>query len=101
MKHLNWKTPLEVGTGVIPNFTKYKVFRCTTYVYLPEEVWPNKMGPRSELVTYIGYEPGTKGYKFMCMSNTVFIGATATFDENLFPHCPIAQTPCITNSDEE
>ena len=59
------------------------------------------MGPRSELMTYIGYESGTKGYKFMWVSNTIFIGAMTTFDQNLFPHCPIAQTPCITNSDDE
>jgi len=65
MKRLDWKTPLEIRIGVIPNFTKYKVFGCAAYVYLPEEVQPNKMGPRSELMTYISYEPGTKGYKFM------------------------------------
>jgi len=35
------------------------------------------------------------------VSNTIFIRATATFDENLFPCCPTAQTPHITNSDEE
>jgi len=38
MKWLDWKTPLEVRSGVIPDFTEYKVFRCATYVYLPEEV---------------------------------------------------------------
>jgi len=101
IKQLDWKTPLEVGSETVPDFTEYKVFRCATYVYLPEEVHSNKMGPKSELLTYISYDSGTKGYKFMHVSNTVFIGAMATFDENLFPHCPIAHTPCITNSDEE
>jgi len=37
-KWLDWKTPLEIRTGVIPNFTEYKVFGCAAYVYLPEEV---------------------------------------------------------------
>ena len=65
MRWLDWKTPLEVGLGVILDFTQYKVLGCAAYVYLPKEVHPNKMGPRSELMTYISYEPGTKGYKFM------------------------------------
>jgi len=38
MKWLDWKTLLEIGTGVIPDFTEYKVFGCAAYVYLPEEV---------------------------------------------------------------
>jgi len=94
IKWLDWKTPLEVVSGLVPDFTKYKVFGCATYVYLPEEVHPKKMGPRSELMTHIGYEPSTKGFKFMYVSNTIFITAMATFDENLFPCCPIAHTPC-------
>ena len=57
-----------------------------TYVYIPEERHANKLAPRSELMTYLGEIDGVKGYHFMHNSGAIFIGATATFDETIFPH---------------
>ena len=38
---------------------------------------------------FIGYEPGTKGYRFRSkIRRTVVISSTATFDEFDFPNCP-------------
>jgi len=70
-------------------------------VYLPEKVQANKMAPKSELMTYLRYEPGTKGMKFMRSSNTIFMASTITFDESLFPCCPTAIMPPGTAMDDE
>ena len=48
-------------------------------------------------MTYIGEEEGIKGYCFICASGTIFLGAMATFDETIFPHCHGASTPGSTN----
>ena len=34
---------------------------------------------------------------FICPSDAIFLGATATFDETIFPHCRSASTPGSTN----
>jgi len=70
------------------------------YVFLPKEVRASKLTPKLELMTYIRYETGIKGWKFMQPSGAIFTGATATFDETLFPCCPGAKTPAKTDLGE-
>ena len=70
-------------------------------MYLLEQVRANKMAPKSELMTYLGYEPGTKGMKFMRSSNMIFMASTTTFNEALFPCCPIATMPTGTVMNDE
>jgi hypothetical protein len=84
---------VEFLTKEKPDLTDLKIFGCGAYVYLPKEKRPNKLSPRSELMTFIGYETGVKGWRFVRPFGTIFIGATATFDENLFPRCPGASVP--------
>jgi hypothetical protein len=79
--------------GLKPDVSLLKVFGCGVYMYLPEEKWPNKLAPWSELMTYLGVVAGIKGYHFMRPLGAIFMGATATFDEKLFPYCKTASTP--------
>ena len=37
---------------------------------------------------FLGYEPGTKGYRFLRNNRSIYVETTATFVENLFPNCP-------------
>jgi len=37
---------------------------------------------------FLGYEPGTKGYRFLWNNRSIYVETTATFVENLFPNCP-------------
>jgi len=76
------------------------VFGCGAYVFLPEEVRANKLTPRLELMTYIRYETGIKGWHFVQPSGTIFTGAMATFDKTLFPCCPGAKTLARTDLGE-
>jgi hypothetical protein len=61
MRH-NWKTPFENLEHTKPDVTHLRVFGCGVYVFLLEEVHHNKLNPKSELMTFIGYPQGVKGY---------------------------------------
>ena len=52
MRHHNWCTPYEVLNKKQPDIAHLHVFGCTTYVHLHEDVWPNKIAPKSELMVY-------------------------------------------------
>ena len=87
--------PFEKLEYTKPDVTHFRVFGCGAYIFLLEEVCTNKLNPRSELMTFIGY--GTKGWMFMRGPNNVkFIVAQALSDETLFPKCPDMRRPGYT-----
>ena len=89
IQHHDWKMPFENLKHIKPDVTHLHVFRCGMYVFLLEEVHVNKLNPKSELMTFLGYPQGTKGYLFMRGPNNVlFMAVQALFDETLFPKCP-------------
>ena len=65
IKHLDWITPFEKIEGETPDVSNLKVFGCAAYVHLPPEVRKNKLSPKSELMIFLGFEEGYKGYLFM------------------------------------
>ena len=97
IQHYNWKTPFENLKRIKPDVTHLRVFRCSAYVFLPEEVRVNKLNPKSELMTFLGYPQDIKGYLFMRGPNNVlFTAVQALFDETLFPKCPDMRHPRYT-----
>ena len=77
-----------------PDVTHLCVFGCGAYVFLLEEVHVNKLNPKSELMTFLGYSQGTKDYFFMRgLDNVLFTAVQALFDETLFPKCPDMHHP--------
>ena len=89
VKHIAWRTPFEVLNGTKPDISHLRVFGCGAYVYIPDDVRVNKLAPRAEVMTFLGYTSGTKGFKFMRKpNNVIFHGVTAMFDEHMFPSCP-------------
>ena len=81
--------PFEKLEHTKPDVTHFCVFGCGAYVFLPEEVCTNKLNPKSELMIFIGYPQGTKGWIFMRgPNNVIFTVVQALFDETLFPTCP-------------
>jgi transposase InsO family protein len=90
-RRLNWQTPYQKLTGEVPSVEHLRVLGCAAYVFIPAEVRTNKMAPKSELMVYLGNQPGGKGWIFMRgPNNIVFTAAQATFDETMFPRCPAA-----------
>ena len=89
IQHHDWKTPFENLKHMKPDVTHLHVFGCGAYVFLLEELRVNKLNPKSELMTFLGYPQGTKGYLFMRGPNNVLFMAVQTlFDEALFPKYP-------------
>ena len=88
IQHHNWKMPFENLKRTKPDVTHLHVFRCGTYIFLPKEVHVNKHNPKSELMTFLDYPQGTKGYLFMRGPNNVlFTAVQALFNETLFLKC--------------
>jgi hypothetical protein len=93
IQRLKWKTPFEIIHKHAPDVSHLRVFGSAAYVFIHEDVRANKLAPKSELMVFLGYPDGVKGYLFMRLhNNSLFTGATALFDESLFPKCPLART---------
>ena len=89
MRHLNWFSPIQLWNGTKPDVSYLRTFGCRAYVYIPKDKWANKLAPKSEDMMFIGYKPGTKGYRFWSkIRRTVAISSTAAFDEFDLPNCP-------------
>jgi len=72
-------------------------FLVALLTFLPEDVRVNKLSPKSELMISLRYKEGVKGFLFMHTTNNVlFTGATALFDEKLFPKCSACKLGYIT-----
>jgi len=82
---LKWLTPFELIEKKRPDILDIKVFGCGAYVFIPEEIRKNKLAPKAEYMTYLGNAEGSKAYLFMRITNRLFTGTTATFDETNFP----------------
>ena len=95
---LKWNTPIDVATDKTPDLSKLKIFGCGAYVFLPKEVRKNKLSPKSELMTFLGYRFGHEANMIFMRApnNVLFYGTTALFDETLFPKCPTTKIPPVT-----
>jgi hypothetical protein len=85
IRRTNWTTPFENIFNKQPDIQYFKTFGCLAWVYKPKEICKNKLDNRSEPMTFIGYEIGSKAYKFMQKDNSIFIATHAWFDEEKFP----------------
>lgn len=86
MQRLRWKTPTQLLNGLKPDVSHLRVFGCGAYVWLPKQLRKNKLQPKAELMTFIGFS-GSGNYQFMRSNGQIFEGTTAVFDEELYPRC--------------
>ena len=93
VQQIKYKMPHEMLKLQRPDVSYFRVFGYGAYVFLPEEVRQNKSAPKSELMTFIGYADGVKGYLFMRSTNYIFTAVKALFNENVYPRCPHVQHP--------
>src|SRR5258705_7736044 len=85
IRRTKWTTPFENLFNKKPDVHYFKAFSCLAWVYIPKELRKNKLDPRSEKMTFVGYDIGSKVYKFMQKDNAVFTATHALFDENTYP----------------
>jgi len=75
------RTPYEMWTGVSPNVTTFRVFGCTAYTHVPDSK-RTKLDDKSVANIFIGFEVGTKGWKFLnAKTGRVFTSKDAVFLE--------------------
>ncbi|KAJ3576496.1 hypothetical protein NP233_g369 [Leucocoprinus birnbaumii] len=87
VRRLNWKTPYELVFGAKPDLGHLRVFGCGAYVFIPKDLRANKLAAHSEPMIFVGYDIGSKSYKFIhhTMGNKEFSSPTAIFDEDWYP----------------
>jgi Reverse transcriptase (RNA-dependent DNA polymerase)/Integrase core domain len=87
IKSTDWKTPHEMLTGRVPDISYLRIFGCKAYVHVLKKKRKDKMESQSSSLTFVGYEPNSKGYRFWNRSTrSIVVSTDATFDESSFPH---------------
>ncbi|GJT55139.1 retrotransposon protein, putative, ty1-copia subclass [Tanacetum coccineum] len=83
------KTPYEVLYNQKPNYDNMRVFGCLAY-YKSTETNGDKFKMKGRPGVFLGYPPGTKGYKiFDIIHNKTVISRDVRFIENFFPFANI------------
>jgi len=98
VRRTHWETPIELTSKETPDLSKLKVFGCGAYVFIHKDQRKNKLSPKSELMIFLGYRFGHEANMiFMhAPNNVLFYGATALFDETMFPKCHTKKVPSVT-----
>ena len=63
---IGWRTPHELWMTHVPDVSYFRIFGCLAYVHVPQGK-RQKLDPRSVQMTFVGYEPGSKGYRLSCI----------------------------------
>ena len=94
IKHADYKTPKEFWSGQKPNISHLQVFGCLAWVHILK-MRRHKLQPKSRVMIFVGYEPGSKGYQFWDTAHQCFeISRDVKFEETRFP----AQESKLTQS---
>jgi len=80
-----WKTPVELWKGKVPDVSYFHVFGCLAYVFIKKDQH-NKLELKSCPMIFLGYESGSKAYRFLDEGRIV-VSVNAIFDETVFPQC--------------
>ena len=85
-RNLQWRTPIEIwNAGHVPDVSYFRVFGCKGYMHVPTDKH-RKLDAKAIEVTFIGYEPGSKGYRLWDKhTRSVHLSQDVTLDESSFP----------------
>ena len=79
---LDKKTPIEVWSGSLADYSQLRIFGCTTYARVDN----GKLEPRAAKCIFLGYQPSVKGYKLwnpqtrkVVLSRNVIFNESAMF----------------------
>ena len=103
MRRLDWKTPKGYLETVDPDISHLHVLGCGAYVFIHKDLQVNKLSPKLELMTFLGFHDDRQS-NLMFMhppNNVIFMAATALFDGRLFPKCAKkSRVPPVTQIQE-
>ena len=94
---LNFKTPEEVWSGTLADYSDLKIFGCPAYMHVNE----GKLEPRAKKCIFLGYASGVKGYRLWCSdpkSPKFVISRDVTFDELSMLSSKEDSTSCTNDS---
>jgi len=99
---LDWQTLKGYLDEFKPDLSHLRILGCGAYIFIHKDLRANKLSPKSELMTFLGYRDGHElNMMFMCApNNVIFTAATALFDECLFPKCAKHKVPPVTQIQE-
>src|SRR6267378_7325319 len=86
----------------VPDIDYLRVFGCKAYVNVPKKKQSHKFKLQSLEMTFVGYEPNSKGYRLWDKNTqTIKVSTDITFDESSFPGKPnIIALPAPNPSDQ-
>ena len=86
MRRLKWQCPITLWDSTIPDISYFRVFGCKAFVHVPKEQRQGKLDKKAVEMIFVGYEQGTKGYRFWNPANrSIVVSRDVTFDEDSFP----------------
>ena len=86
MRRLKWRCPITAWDGTVPDVSYFRVFGCKAYVHVHKTERAGKLDKKAVEMIFVGYEPGSKGYKFWNPATRSFVvSRDVTFDEESFP----------------
>lgn len=79
------KTPYELWESHLPDLSQTHIFGCKAFVHIPKQ-FRGKLESKAELLTFVGYEEGSKAYRFLDTNTAkIKVSRDANFiDEHLF-----------------
>jgi len=94
------KTPYELLFGSKPDVSHLRTFGARAYAMTPKQL-RNKLEDTTEPGRFIGYPPGTKGYKFLLDNGRIIISRDVTFVESHGTTDILKAKPEITTCEDE
>ena len=100
IRSLKWRTPHEIWSGGhTPDVSYFRVFGCKAYVHVHKDD-RKKLDPKAIEATFIGYEPGSKGYRLWDKrTRSVRLSRDVKFDEDQFPSRKSDETRSTSTTD--
>jgi len=74
------RTPYELFYGTKPEVSRLRVFGCKAWAYLSPDI-RRKLDPRAVPAIFLGYAPGTKGYRVL-LDGAVLVRRDVRFGES-------------------
>ena len=95
IKQAGYKIPKELWSGKNPNISHLRVFGCLAWVYILKKR-RHKLHPKSQVMIFIGYEPGSQGYQFWDAAHQhLVISCDVKFKETVFRAKELKSAPPV------
>lgn len=98
---LKWHTSIEKFLREKPDISDFCLFECKAYILTQKEHRQGKLALKAIVMTFVGYEPGSKGYRFWDkITRQIVISRDVKFDKQSFPYCKDISPATNTTNDD-